>query len=580
MNISYKTILIGIITFFINAWCYAQISKSYSFSTGTGGVLTDMTGSTILLGTNVDDQLSPLFDLPFAIKFNGMDYTQFIASSNGYMTLGGSEFNRREGGFNTIGSFVVLAPYWVDADTRSGKVHMKNANGLFTVEWLTAIPYKVLNVNSRFQIQIDQQSMSIRFVYGDCAPPLFFDNITPNGTVGIADEDQDFSNVDLSTHTASSDLLPFQGVAPSIGRFYLWTPVSGNAVSFVGIGNAYPKQTLDIKGIVRIRGGSPGNGKILQSDYFGNARWADPPTVSGLPAGQQPNQTLRYTSTGWIATNALLLESSLATVTNRIKILGGSPGEGKVLTSDANGLATWETPSINNNYWSLSGNSLFNSSGTNIGIGTSTPSARLDIAGSGNWDLSNTEGDMRLGNSLYRLKFGVALGGPIAGTSYIYSAGGVEKLNLGVSNINLLTLNGDNRGVGIGTETPAERLDVNGNITLSGFILNDLFQEPELMNNWIPFESSDRFAKPGYYKDKENRVHLRGSITGGIFDPKTILFTLPDGYAPFAGDRLCFITAANNSYARIEIDGRGNVILASADGNEFLSLDGISFRAD
>ena len=31
-------------------------------------------------------------------------------------------------------------------------------------------------------------------------------------------------------------------------------------------------------------------------------------------------------------------------VAGQVKFTGGSPGAGKVLTSDANGLATWETP--------------------------------------------------------------------------------------------------------------------------------------------------------------------------------------------------------------------------------------------
>lgn len=42
--------------------------------------------------------------------------------------------------------------------------------------------------------------------------------------------------------------------------------------------------------------------------------------------------------------------SSLSTIAKlkiggQIEITGGSPGVGKVLTSDANGLATWQTPS-------------------------------------------------------------------------------------------------------------------------------------------------------------------------------------------------------------------------------------------
>ncbi|PCJ88444.1 MAG: hypothetical protein COA57_03455 [Flavobacteriales bacterium] len=41
-------------------------------------------------------------------------------------------------------------------------------------------------------------------------------------------------------------------------------------------------------------------------------------------------------------------------VAGQVKITGGTPGVDQVLTSDASGLATWETPGANNDNWSLS----------------------------------------------------------------------------------------------------------------------------------------------------------------------------------------------------------------------------------
>ncbi len=43
-----------------------------------------------------------------------------------------------------------------------------------------------------------------------------------------------------------------------------------------------------------------------------------------------------------------------------------------------------------------------------VGIGTATPVNTLDIGGKNQWDLSTTEGDVRIGNPTYRLKIGVA----------------------------------------------------------------------------------------------------------------------------------------------------------------------------
>ena len=51
-----------------------------------------------------------------------------------------------------------------------------------------------------------------------------------------------------------------------------------------------------------------------------------------------------------------------------IKIRSGA-GNGKVLTSDANGNASWLPPALQANYWSLNGNDIYNNTGGNIGIG-------------------------------------------------------------------------------------------------------------------------------------------------------------------------------------------------------------------
>src|SRR5256885_291314 len=75
----------------------------------------------------------------------------------------------------------------------------------------------------------------------------------------------------------------------------------------------------------------------------------------------------------------------------------------------------------------------------NVGLGTFTPATRLDILG-GQWDLSSTEGDLRIGNGTYRLKIGVATGGGGAGDARIYGAGGTNRIIFGANTVDVMAV--------------------------------------------------------------------------------------------------------------------------------------------
>ncbi|MES2777858.1 MAG: hypothetical protein V4722_27000 [Bacteroidota bacterium] len=99
----------------------------------------------------------------------------------------------------------------------------------------------------------------------------------------------------------------------------------------------------------------------------------------------------------------------------------------------------------------------------NVGIGTTAPATRLDIAGGNNWDLVNGEGDVRLGNASYRIKLGVALAGGGAGSGAIMQygqPGGYNVLSIGSQGNYMLQLNGTLNRIGIGTDNPGGKLEI------------------------------------------------------------------------------------------------------------------------
>jgi hypothetical protein len=61
--------------------------------------------------------------------------------------------------------------------------------------------------------------------------------------------------------------------------------------------------------------------------------------------------------------------------------IGNNAAINKVLTSDASGNASWLTPALQPDYWSLNGNDIFSNNTNNVGIGTTSPSNKLTVNG-------------------------------------------------------------------------------------------------------------------------------------------------------------------------------------------------------
>ncbi len=108
-----------------------------------------------------------------------------------------------------------------------------------------------------------------------------------------------------------------------------------------------------------------------------------------------------------------------------------------------------------NSTWTTSGTDIYNNNSGNVGLGVTSPQSKLDILG-GNWDLSNSNGDLKIGNTINKLKFGIATSGGGAGDANIGSVGGTNRLFLGAGTTSsqLRTLTLTKGVVGINTITP------------------------------------------------------------------------------------------------------------------------------
>lgn len=68
-------------------------------------------------------------------------------------------------------------------------------------------------------------------------------------------------------------------------------------------------------------------------------------------------------------------------INGTLRIVEGNQAAGKILTSDANGNATWQVPAATS--WTVSGNNQYSNVSGNVGVGITTPDAKLTVKGSG-----------------------------------------------------------------------------------------------------------------------------------------------------------------------------------------------------
>ena len=155
-------------------------------------------------------------------------------------------------------------------------------------------------------------------------------------------------------------------------------------------------------------------------------------------------------STGNVGIGNILPQAKLD-ITGQVKITGGTPGAGKVLTSDANGLASWATPSSGtetdpqvsavtiNKVPKWNGTTLIDGSITdngNVGIGEANPQgilhvsqpapiAGINFAGTGVNDLiTNTSGYNGTGTTVYAIRIQNA--GPTPNVIEVSNDGGAS----------------------------------------------------------------------------------------------------------------------------------------------------------
>ena len=123
---------------------FAQVS-SYAFSSSLGTYQVTSASATTLPLVKADDYLSPVQNIGFTVVYDGINYTQFKMSSNGFISLGASStLSLASNDFSIANptSRPIIAPLWDDLDganpagsNASYEVTGTAPNRVLTVEW-------------------------------------------------------------------------------------------------------------------------------------------------------------------------------------------------------------------------------------------------------------------------------------------------------------------------------------------------------------------------------------------------------------------------------------------------------------
>lgn len=217
-----------------------QTADKYLFSTGAGSVLDPMTGGTSVIFSGNDDTPTPSpAPIGFTFNYEGVDYTNYSVSPDGWVLLGNTTAaSQYTNSITSTTNIPKIYPYWDDLATGTdGNVQTLISgtapNRIFIVQWYVTIPRNTTGAaNSTFQLWLYETSNKIEFRYGTMASGSM------SASVGITGGNSaKYQSITLATGvssiTAPNDNNAGQPVPGTIYSFlppppasFAWTPAA------------------------------------------------------------------------------------------------------------------------------------------------------------------------------------------------------------------------------------------------------------------------------------------------------------------------------------------------------------------
>src|SRR5882724_8974521 len=110
---TYKLYLLGALLLCSSCWVRGQLN--YTFNPYYSTFDSIVGGGSIIMPDSTDEALSPAINIGFPFSYACNTYTQFMVSSNGWMSLGSSATGPMpNNALTTTGQGPILAPLWDD----------------------------------------------------------------------------------------------------------------------------------------------------------------------------------------------------------------------------------------------------------------------------------------------------------------------------------------------------------------------------------------------------------------------------------------------------------------------------------
>jgi len=293
-----------------------SLVKDYSFSAGTGATLDPMTGATTLISTGVDDTPNGTpQNIGFTFNFNGVNYTQYSVSPDGWILLGGATASSQyTNSVTSTSNIPKLYPYWDDLATgTSGNVKTlltgSAPNRIFIVQWYVTIPRVTGGAaNSTFQAWLYEATGAVEFRYGTMGTGSM------SASVGLTGNATNFNCVTISSGTnstsAANDANAGQPAVGTIYTFappqptYLWSPAAGLIPNETVANPQTPALTENTTYTVVVSNGTcsvSGNATVSLADPLSasvnspnRCTGAQPTALTGVPTGGAPAFTYTW----------------------------------------------------------------------------------------------------------------------------------------------------------------------------------------------------------------------------------------------------------------------------------------------